>query len=124
MKVTPPRKQKGLGREIENYDETRWCEARCAIVQRGNWLKFTQCTNVASLKMDDKGESVPLKDLLFATEEHKLVEASAFDRAWGIGFKAEDALSTSRARWGENLLGKALMHVSDALRKGDGSVAA
>ncbi|TKA61636.1 hypothetical protein B0A55_10755 [Friedmanniomyces simplex] len=88
---------------------SRWGEERLAVVQRGNWLKFTQCTNVASMKMDDKGEPVPLKDLLLATKGHQLAEASPFDAVWGIGFKAEEALTVSRARWGENLLGKALM---------------
>jgi len=76
-------------------------EARIAIVQRGNLLKFSQCTNVASMKMDDVGEPVPLKSLLLATGAHHLVEASPFDPVWGIGFKAEVALSVSRAQWGQ-----------------------
>ena len=115
MATTSPRKQKALGRQIEGYDEARWCEERTTIVQQGNWLKFTQGTNVASLKLDDVGEPVPLKTLLLATDEQELVEASPFDAVWGIGFKAEEALSVSRARWGQNLLGKALMHVRGEL---------
>ncbi|TKA61407.1 hypothetical protein B0A55_12995 [Friedmanniomyces simplex] len=117
MNVSSPRKQKGLAREIANFDESRWGEERLAVVRRGNWLKFTQCTNVTSLKMDDTGEPVPLKDLLLATKGHQLAEASPFDAVWGIGFKAEEALTVSRARWGENLLGKALMHVRSELEE-------
>ncbi|KAK0935528.1 hypothetical protein LTR29_012924 [Friedmanniomyces endolithicus] len=117
LKTTSPRKQKGLGRQIEGYDEAKWVEARIAIVQRGNLLKFSQCTNVASMKMDDVDEPVPLKSLLLATGVHDLVEASPFDDVWGIGFQAEVALSVSRAQWGQNLLGKALMHVREELRE-------
>ncbi|KAK5169607.1 uncharacterized protein LTR77_005584 [Saxophila tyrrhenica] len=117
MAITSARKQKGLGREIQNYDEAKWCEARLEIVQRGNWLKFTQSTDVASMKMDDVGEPVPLKDLLLATKDQELAEASPFDTVWGIGSKAEEALKVSRSRWGENLLGKALMHVRSEMTK-------
>ncbi|TKA35654.1 hypothetical protein B0A54_12622 [Friedmanniomyces endolithicus] len=117
LKTTSPRKQKGLGRQIEGYDEAKWVEARITIVQRGNLLKFSQCTNVASMKMDDVDEPVPLKSLLLATGVHDLVEASPFDDVWGIGFQAEVALSVSRAQWGQNLLGKALMHVREELRE-------
>lgn len=117
IRVSSPRKQKALGREVANFDESRWVEERLAIVRRGNWLKFTQCTNVASIKMDDKGEPVLLKDLLLATKGHELAEASPFDAVWGIGFKAEEALTVSRARWGQNLLGKALVHVRIELEK-------
>ncbi|KAK0355347.1 hypothetical protein LTR91_013226 [Friedmanniomyces endolithicus] len=117
LKTTSPRKQKGLGRQIQGYDQAKWEEARIAIVQRGNLLKFSQCTNVASMKMDDVGEPVPLKSLLLATGVHDLVEASPFDEIWGIGFKAEVALSVSRAQWGQNLLGKALMYVREELRE-------
>ncbi|KAK0856952.1 hypothetical protein LTS02_010396 [Friedmanniomyces endolithicus] len=117
LKTTSPRKQKGLGRQIQGYDQAKWEEARIAIVQRGNLLKFSQCTNVASMKMDDVGEPVPLKSLLLATGVHDLVEASPFDEIWGIGFKAEVALSVSRAQWARNLLGKALMYVREELRE-------
>ena len=84
LSVSSPRKQKGLAREIANFDPARWVEARVAIVRRGSWLKFTQCTNVTSMTMEDRGEPVPLKDLLLATEDRELAEASPFDAQWGI----------------------------------------
>jgi hypothetical protein len=40
-----------------------------SVVERGNYLKFTQGTNVGSMKMEDEGEPVSLKGLLLATEE-------------------------------------------------------
>ena len=48
-----------------------------------------------------------------------LVEASPYDRIWGIGLAQEDACSRNPLSWrGENLLGFALMEARDALREG------
>ncbi len=44
-----------------------------------------------------------------------MVEASPFDRIWGVGYDAANAES-NRGNWGENLLGKALMRVRDRLQ--------
>lgn len=68
------------------------------------------------MKMDDVGDPIPLKGFLMATGERELAEASPFDKVWGIGLKAEDALRVSRAQWGGNLLGKALMQVRSQLK--------
>ncbi|TIA57041.1 DUF1768-domain-containing protein [Aureobasidium pullulans] len=94
MATTSPRKQKQLGRDVEGFD----------------------ATNVSSMKKDDVGEPLPLKDLLLATGEQELAEASRFDRVWGIGFDAQQAQTTSRDKWGQNLLGIALMNVRDKVR--------
>jgi predicted NAD-dependent protein-ADP-ribosyltransferase YbiA (DUF1768 family) len=88
-----------------------------SVVERGNYLKFTQGTNVASMKMEDEGEPVSLKSLLLATEERELTEASRFDRVWGIGFDAQQALVTLREKWGQDLLGTALMNVREKIRE-------
>lgn len=54
--------------------------------------------------------------LLLGTGERELVEASPFDRVWGIGFREKDVIKAGRDRWGQNLLGKALMEVRGLLR--------
>ena len=56
-----------------------------------------------------------LKTQLLATGEKVLVEASPYDKIWGIGFNKSDAL-TSKAKWGQNLLGKVLMEVRNKLK--------
>ena len=43
------------------------------------------------------------------------VQASPFDRIWGVGYDAANA-DANRENWGENLLGKALMNVRERLR--------
>ena len=75
------------------------------IVEEGNYLKFT-----ASEDAED------LRAMLLATGERELVEASPRDRIWGVGF-AEKNAENNRVRWGQNLLGKALMNVRARLRE-------
>lgn len=56
-----------------------------------------------------------LKKWLLETGDRELVEASPMDRIWGVGFAAKNA-DANRHRWGQNLLGKALMVVRTRLR--------
>lgn len=97
-----PRELRNLGRKIPHFSEDVWEGERYAIVQEGNFLKFSQ--------NDD------LKQQLLATGERELVEASPRDRIWGIGFEKESA-SLWRNKWGLNLLGKALMETRQKLTR-------
>ena len=45
-------------------------------------------------------------------------QASPFDRIWGVGFSATNA-EGNRDKWGQNLLGKALMRVRERLQAED-----
>lgn len=73
------------------------------IVVDGNYHKFTAS--------EDAGR---LREMLLATGERELVEASPMDRIWGVGFNPANA-GRNRERWGLNLLGKALMRVRTRL---------
>jgi predicted NAD-dependent protein-ADP-ribosyltransferase YbiA (DUF1768 family) len=68
-------------------------------VTQGTYHKFT---------ISDDAEN--LRRMLLATGERELVEASPSDRIWGVGFAERDA-QRNRHRWGQNLLGRALMDV-------------
>lgn len=105
-----PRKIKELGREVAGFDESTWVAEREQIVEKGTWLKMTK-------PLRDK--QVNLGELLLETGDRELVEASPFDRVWGVGFRAKDA-ENNRERWGLNLLGKALMAVRERLREDGG----
>lgn len=70
-----------------------------------------------SLAADPEG----LKNKLLATGDRELVEASRFDRVWGVGFTREQLRmgkkgGYGREKWGENLLGKALMAARGRIR--------
>ncbi|KAF9648121.1 DUF1768-domain-containing protein [Thelephora ganbajun] len=93
---------KALGRRISPFDEKTWVEHREEIVYLGNLYKFGQ----------DEG----LRKTLLETGDLILVEASPYDRIWGIGFK-EDKAMKEKEKWGLNLLGKALMRVREEFTK-------
>lgn len=102
-----PRKIKDLGRKVVGFDEKTWVAERERIVQEGTLLKMTSPAQDGQLN---------LGELLLGTGDRELVEASPFDRVWGVGFRAKDA-QKNRERWGLNLLGKALMAVRERLRE-------
>ncbi|KAK4129350.1 DUF1768-domain-containing protein [Parathielavia appendiculata] len=123
-----PRKVRALGRKVSNFADVVWNAHREAIVRRGNMLKFTRPVDatrdgrwIVPLEVERKDGTVTeersLRELLLGTGEEELVEASPFDRIWGIGYGADKASKVQRERWGMNLLGKALMAVRAELRK-------
>lgn len=93
---------KALGREVRDYDEKRWVEARLAFMIYVCYLKFSQ--------------NKDLHDELLATGDKVLVEASVPDRVWGVGLAENDPDILDETKWrGQNLLGKALMRVRELL---------
>ena len=99
-----PRNQKNLGRMVRGFDEETWKSHRSGIVEEGSYLKFSQ---------NDE-----LKEALLATGDLELVEASPYDKIWGIGLKPDDRRARSKSNWkGMNLLGKALMVARDRIRE-------
>ncbi len=58
-----------------------------------------------------------LKIFLLSTGNKVLVEASPYDKVWGVGLTKQDENITDPNNWlGINLLGFALMTVRDMLR--------
>lgn len=99
-----PRRHKALGRQVRGFSGPVWEAARMEIVVAGNRAKFSQ--------------NPELRDVLLATGDKVLVEASPYDRIWGIGLRADDPRVHDPERWrGQNLLGEALMQVRDELRE-------
>jgi ribA/ribD-fused uncharacterized protein len=97
-----PAEAKALGREVKNFGHETW-ERNCdAIVEEGNYLKFSQ---------DDV-----LKGILLGTGNREIVERSLDDRFWGVGCDRENA-EANIGSWGENMLGKALMRVREKPKK-------
>lgn len=102
MKSTNPRYIKQQGREVKGFNTREWEEARVDIVREGNLAKFKQ--------------DARFKKYLKETRGKILVEASPYDKIWGIGLsKDEPSVKDPRTWRGNNLLGYVLMDVRDEL---------
>ena len=104
MGVKDPKQYKKLGRQVKNFSSNLWDEKKFDIVVKGNLAKFSQNEN--------------LKQFLLNTKNKILVEASPYDKIWGIGMAQDDKDIYNQDKWkGENLLGKALMKVREIIKK-------
>jgi len=141
LETRSPRDVRSLGRAVRGFDQDVWERERERIVTEGNWCKFTLPVvddgDEDDESKEDKGKgdgdglrmwelghgddaetfrAASFRDVLLATGNRELVEASAFDKIWGIGFAAKGA-EGKRHKWGMNLLGKCLMEVREQFRK-------
>lgn len=104
VNANTPSEAKSLGRQVKNFDEAIWNEHKFDIVVKGNLLKFSQ--------------NQALQDYLISTNDSILVEASPYDRIWGIGLDENSPHANDPFKWnGQNLLGFALMEVRDTLKR-------
>jgi ribA/ribD-fused uncharacterized protein len=97
MQSDNPKEIKDLGRQVKNFSVKVWDDCKRQIVQNGLYARFTQ-------DKEAKAELLKYKGKIF-------VEASPYDRIWGIGYTKEDAMDNLE-NWGENLLGKILTYLS------------
>jgi len=95
-----PNKQKALGKKIKNFDSKIWDKCKYQLIKRGLIEKFNQ--------------NLDLKKYLLEHKDCIMVEASPYDRIWGIGFTDIEAIKNFD-NWGENLLGKILTELSNEL---------
>lgn len=103
MTANNPYDYKKLGREVCNFESSLWDARKYEIVVEGNKAKF--------------GQNSEIREFLLSTGDAILVEASPFDKIWGIGLDRDTAIKGTVEHWqGENLLGCALMEVRDDLR--------
>ncbi|WWC90668.1 uncharacterized protein L201_005604 [Kwoniella dendrophila CBS 6074] len=99
-KAPTPEEAKARGRKIRNFNREKWDETCDGIVEKGNYLKFSQ-----------NGD---LRGIIVKTEGRTLVEASPTDRIWGIGFGVNDA-EGKEDQWGTNRMGLALTRARDQI---------
>lgn len=100
-----PKEAKELGRSVKNFNSGVWDSVKLDIVKHGNILKFEQ--------------NPKLLEYLLSTRGKILVEASPYDKIWGIGLQAKDSWALNPNKWqGENLLGFVLMDIRDNYYKG------
>ena len=98
METSDPSKQKAHGRLVDGFDEAKWNAVSRDVVFWGNVAKFKQ--------------NAEHRQALYETIGTTLVEASPYDKIWGIGLAADDPRAQSRETWlGENRLGEVLTDV-------------
>lgn len=103
MEATNPYDQKAYGRNVEYFDVGEWEAVAKNYVFDGNFAKFTQHED--------------LKQIILSTGNKTLVEASPYDKLWGIGVAEDDQRALSRATWpGKNWLGEVLTNVRNKIR--------
>ncbi|MEI0445970.1 NADAR family protein [Brachyspira intermedia] len=99
-----PKAIKELGRKVKNFNDELWDKMKYKIVFTGNYYKFSQNTD--------------LRNFLLSTKNKVLVEASPYDKVWGIKMKYNDENIENPFCWkGENLLGFALMEARDEIKR-------
>lgn len=118
MATQDPRKLIRYGKKVRRFTEDVWRRHRFDIVLAGNRAKY--------------GQNATFRDLLLATGDRVLVEASPKDQTWGIGLAPREAADEVEAQpWrfsdkgvyraevfeGQNLLGQVLMTVRAELRE-------
>ena len=103
LRAPDPKTAKSLGRQVAGFDDATWRAHARELVAEGAFAKFDQ--------------NPPLRDYLLGTGAAVLVEASPYDRRWGIGLSAGSDKARHPDTWGgQNWLGFALMDVRDRLR--------
>ncbi len=105
LRAVSPAEAKKLGRTVRGFQAEVWDEQKYDIVRTGNLHKFEQ--------------NELLKTFLLTAKSRILVEASPYDKIWGIGLHEQDQGVENPYNWdGQNLLGFALMEVREDLLSG------
>ncbi len=95
METTQPDQQKFIGRKVRGFDAETWDKVARDYVTLGNYDKFTQDHELA----------------MYLTEnvDKWFVEASPYDKIWGIGLRENDPLVHDKDNWlGTNWLGECI----------------
>lgn len=102
MQAKHPKEMKAYGRKVKNFNAEVWDAACYEIVLKGSLAKF--------------GGNEDLLQFLLSTHNRILVEASPYDKIWGIGMRESDPDTPNPLKWrGRNLLGFALTEARDRL---------
>lgn len=100
LQTPNPGRNKALGRKVKNFNGDKWMEVCLDIMIEVNMSKWAEMPQ----DIIDTGDKI-------------IVEASPYDKIWGIGLKPQDDKVLDEKNWdGLNLLGLALMKVRDNLK--------
>ena len=104
LKTSDPKTAKAIGRQVRGFEKDTWEKDCFDLVVEGNVEKFTQ--------------NVEFEKQLIGTGDAVLVEASPYDKIWGIGLDSTDYRAQDPFTWkGTNFLGFALMEVRAQIKE-------
>lgn len=99
-----PAKAKKLGRVVKNFDSEEWMKVCKDVMKKVCKAKFEQ--------------NIGLKNKMLEYENQKFVEASPYDKIWGVGISEDDDMILDEKNWkGTNFLGEVLTEIRDELIK-------
>lgn len=102
METQSPREQKALGRKVKNFNQQKWEEVCIDLISDVLVAKFAS--------------NEKLKKILLDTGNKVIVEASPYDKVWGIGMGVEHRDILDESKWqGKNFLGICLMNAREKL---------
>jgi len=100
-----PQRHRYLGREVAGFDRMSWQRHCRQYAFEADLAKFSQ--------------NAPLRDMLLATNGKDFVEASPYDRTWGVGLSLGNSKIYDRRNWrGKNWAGEVLNAVRTSLDTG------
>jgi ribA/ribD-fused uncharacterized protein len=97
------------GREVAAFARSIWSELRVEILSRGNLAKVTQNESVREA----------VREVLLASGDSVLAEASAADQVWAIGLQEDHPSARRPGEWrgGSTCRGFSLMDLRERLQK-------
>jgi ribA/ribD-fused uncharacterized protein len=102
LKDQSPAKVKNAGRGVKNFNDEIWLGHRVRLMYLANILKFEQNPHIQAE--------------LLKTGSRSFVEASPYDKIWGIGMDQNDPDIHDKSKWkGLNLLGQSLDAVKSTI---------
>ncbi len=100
LDASHPNEMKSLGRKVRGFNPDIWNANATAIVYQGNMYKFKHNAHLLESLMNTSGTI--------------LVEASPYDKVWGIGLAESDDRCLYQEDWqGVNWLGYTLTNLRD-----------
>lgn len=103
MNSNNPSDAKKFGRKVKNFNDKEWDKVKEQIMFDVVFAKFNS--------------NILLKKELISTNNKIIVEASPFDKIWGVGLDQNNPDILDENKWkGQNLLGKVLMNVRNKLK--------